>query len=607
VALMGLGAGTRLGPYEIQAPLGAGGMGEVYRARDTRLRRDVAIKVLPAAMAASREALARFEAEALAVAALSHPNILALYDVGIEQDVSYAVLELLDGETLRARVSRDGRLPLAKALDYGLQFARGLAAAHERGFVHRDIKPENLFLTRDGRAKILDFGIAVRDPAHRRLAPDETVTADLPETAAGTAGYMAPEQIRGEPATFRSDLFALGVVMVEMIAGANPFRRETVPETLTAVLREQPPSLARVGAAPPALGLVIERCLEKLPADRPESTRDLALFFEAQLADRAAVSGSSGAGSASAAVQEATRRLHGRVTTAVCAALLGLTLVAWALVGWLATRAVAPALAASLDRAAGIVQRVNGERLAQMHLTARLVASFPELKALFDTDPATVRDYLLTYQQRNPGTPVLVALDRAGRQIARTDTAGGATDGGPPWLEPLLASDMPAAVLDLDGRPHHVALAPAEAGGTVFGFVAAASPVDGQFAQTLREATAGDTIILAAGQTLASTLRPGLTPWQSLEEWRASGGHPDETLEMTLGPERVAAREIPLAGSAPLSAVVLAAYGEALVPFQSIRTGILLLGAIAAAVVLVAGRVLPKARARKSARGPQRE
>src|SRR5216683_3021489 len=261
---MALSAGVRLGPYEILAPLGAGGMGEVYRARDPRLNREVAIKVLPERLANDPQALARFESEAKAVAALSHPNILAIFDVGADQGVTYAVTELLEGETLRSHLGR-AALPWRKAVEIGIAIVDGLAAAHSKGIVHRDLKPENLFLTSDGRVKILDFGLA------RSIAPSTCDPADAPtltqeNVILGTAGYISPEQLRGKPADARSDIFSLGCVLYEMVAGRRAFSRETRGQTLAAILEAQPPELATMGKQVPAgLENVIAQCLEKNP------------------------------------------------------------------------------------------------------------------------------------------------------------------------------------------------------------------------------------------------------------------------------------------------------------------------------------------------------
>ena len=217
---MPLAPGTILGQYEIRAPLGAGGMGEVYRAHDTRLDREVAIKVLPESLTSDTDRLRRFEQEARAAAALNHPNILAVYQMATEGNVSYMVTELLDGETLRDRLRR-GPIPLRKAVDYGVQIAHGLGAAHEKGIVHRDLKPENLFVTKDGRVKILDFGLAKLIPTPAASADGGTVTLEEtePGVVMGTVGYMSPEQVRGQTADPRSDIFAFGAVLYEMVAG----------------------------------------------------------------------------------------------------------------------------------------------------------------------------------------------------------------------------------------------------------------------------------------------------------------------------------------------------------------------------------------------------
>jgi serine/threonine-protein kinase len=277
---VGLSPGSRLGPYEIVAPLGAGGMGEVYRARDTRLERDVAVKVLPESLLADAEALARFEREAKLVAALSHPNILAIHDVGSDAGASYAVTELLEGETLRDRMNA-APVPLRKAVNYGRQIARGLAAAHGRGIVHRDLKPENVFVTSDGHVKILDFGLARRDaPAATGGSEAPTLARTIPGTILGTVGYMSPEQVRGEAADHRTDIFSLGVVLYELVFGESAFRAETSVETMAAILREDPVGLRRRGAAPQEIVRILARCLEKRPEERFQSASDLAFVLQ---------------------------------------------------------------------------------------------------------------------------------------------------------------------------------------------------------------------------------------------------------------------------------------------------------------------------------------
>jgi Tol biopolymer transport system component len=279
---MALSAGDRLGPYEIVAPLGAGGMGEVYRAHDARLDRSVALKVLPPALSADRSRLGRFEQEARAVARLSHPNVLSVYDVGQEDGSPYLVTELLEGETLRQRL-RAGPLPVGKALDYGAQIARGLAAAHERDIVHRDLKPENVFVTTDGVVKILDFGLARL--TDRGVGPEgqklPTVTwHTAPGTVMGTVGYMSPEQVRGETADGRSDLFALGAVLYEMLSGRPAFERGGSVEILNAILHDEPPAFPAEREVPVALDRLVRRCLEKRPEERIQSARDLGFDLE---------------------------------------------------------------------------------------------------------------------------------------------------------------------------------------------------------------------------------------------------------------------------------------------------------------------------------------
>ena len=273
---MSLAPGSALGPYTLRAELGRGGMGEVYRAHDTRLDRDVAVKVLPAAVADDPEALARFEREAKAIAALSHPNVLSIYDVGRERGVSYVVTELLDGDTLRVRLE-GGALPPRKAIAYATQLVDGLAAAHARGIVHRDLKPENVFITRDDRVKLLDFGLALVAEV-REAGPEAKTRLDVtrPHTVLGTVGYMSPEQVRGERADARSDLFAFGVVLYEMLTGRQAFAAGSAAETMSAVLRDDPAPLIEGGAPVPGqLDRLVRRCLEKVPDERFQSARDL--------------------------------------------------------------------------------------------------------------------------------------------------------------------------------------------------------------------------------------------------------------------------------------------------------------------------------------------
>lgn len=275
---MSLSGGARLGPYEILSPLGAGGMGEVYRARDTKLDREVAVKVLSENLARDPAALARFEREAKAVAALSHPNILAVHDFGQSDGTTYAVMELLEGESLRQRLA-EGPLPQKKAVDIAREIALGVAAAADKGIVHRDLKPENLFLTADGRVKILDFGLArqVVLPSGSDTHSPTAVHVSEPGMVLGTAGYMSPEQLRGQPADSRSDIFSLGAVLYEMLAGRRAFGGDTAIEAMNAILKEDPPELSRPDRPiAPALARIVAHCLEKRPEDRFQSARDLA-------------------------------------------------------------------------------------------------------------------------------------------------------------------------------------------------------------------------------------------------------------------------------------------------------------------------------------------
>jgi Tol biopolymer transport system component len=305
-----LNPGTRLGPYELRSLIGSGAMGDVYRARDTRLDRDVAVKVLPSAFARDPDRLARFEREARAVAAINHPNILAVHDIG-SADVTdasgstvratYMITELLDGDTLRARLAQ-GPLPVRKSVDVAIQVARGLSAAHDRGIVHRDLKPENIVLLRDGHVKILDFGLAKQSPGAAAPGDQRTMVATDAGTVMGTVGYMAPEQIRGDGADPRSDLFALGVVLYELASGRRAFDRPTPAETMTAILREDPPDLTSATAAvSPALDRVVRHAIEKDAGDRFQSARDFAFALQA-------INDAVSSGAASAAAGVAARR-----------------------------------------------------------------------------------------------------------------------------------------------------------------------------------------------------------------------------------------------------------------------------------------------------------
>jgi TolB-like protein/Flp pilus assembly protein TadD len=303
---MTLEAGTRLAAYEILAPLGAGGMGEVYRAKDTRLGREVAVKVVSERLMDGPNALARLEREARAVAALSHPNIVAVHDFGREGGIAFAVMELLEGEPLD-RILASEHFPWRKALEIAASIADGLASAHARGVVHRDLKPANIFITRDGLIKILDFGLAKQDPFRSTLhsavptVPGETE----PGAVLGTVGYMSPEQVKGDPADHRTDIFSLGCVLYEILAGRKPFRGDTPAETLAAILRDQPSEWADVGREiPPRVDALVRRCLEKNPNDRFQSARDLAFGLRELLRDSETLS----SGARMAAISATVRR-----------------------------------------------------------------------------------------------------------------------------------------------------------------------------------------------------------------------------------------------------------------------------------------------------------
>jgi serine/threonine protein kinase/Tol biopolymer transport system component len=291
---MSLSAGTPLGPYEIVGLLGAGGMGEVYRARDSRLQREVAIKIVASGTATDADRLARFEQEARATAALNHPNIVGVFDIGQSEHGPYIVSELLDGEALRERLGR-GRVPVRTALDIAVQVTRGLAAAHDRGIVHRDLKPDNIFITKDGHAKILDFGLAKLQETMPAIGHAETVATIQspartgPGLLLGTVGYMAPEQVRGEPADHRSDIFALGCVLYELLAGRRAFGGASHVETMNAILTIDPAEIGADGSAPisGSVDRVLRRCLEKDPGQRFQSSRDLAFALEAVADSRA--------------------------------------------------------------------------------------------------------------------------------------------------------------------------------------------------------------------------------------------------------------------------------------------------------------------------------
>ncbi len=331
---MALSAGIKLGPYEILAPLGAGGMGEVYRARDPRLGREVAIKVLPAGYYSDPERLRRFEQEARATAALNHPNILALFDIGRQDDCPYIVSELLNGKSLRMRLLA-GPVPARRAIEYALQILRGLAAAHDHGIFHRDLKPENIFLTHDGQVKILDFGLA------KLTLPEPSTMAGLSAgptldsvtghgVLLGTLGYMSPEQVRGAGIDARSDLFSFGAVLYEMLSGQRAFESETTADTISAILKEDPPDFAATASdVPPTLERVVRHCLEKDPAARFQSARDIAFDLE-------------GLSSISSSIPAAPVSMQKTRKSWLVPALSSLTTALMLVVGWLIVRLSAP-------------------------------------------------------------------------------------------------------------------------------------------------------------------------------------------------------------------------------------------------------------------------
>jgi len=282
---MPLAPGTRLGPYEILAPLGAGGMGEVYRAKDSRLGREVAVKVLPASFSDDQDRLRRFEQEARAAGVLNHPNLTAVYDVGLQDGAPYVVSELLEGETLRNRLAGGAFTP-RRAIGHALQIAQGLAAAHEKGIVHRDLKPENIFVTSDGRVKILDFGLAKLTQPEKANASQTNLPTVTPGTEAGvvlgTLGYMSPEQVRGKPADARSDIFSFGAILYEMLSGRRAFHADTAADTISAILTRDPADLSETNRRiPEALDRIVRHCLEKSSEARFHSASDIAFDLEA--------------------------------------------------------------------------------------------------------------------------------------------------------------------------------------------------------------------------------------------------------------------------------------------------------------------------------------
>ena len=403
---MSLTAGTKLGPYEILAPLGAGGMGEVYRARDRRLGREVAIKVLPEGLATDPDALARFEREAQAVAALSHPHLIALHDVGRERGVVYAVMELLEGETLRERLRR-GALPPQKAGAYAVQIAEGLAAAHAKGIIHRDLKPANIFLTRDGSLKILDFGLAKLTQPVVAPTGDTTALTAAAGTAVGavlgTAGYMSPEQVRGKPVDPRSDLFSFGAVLYEMLTGERAFPGTTTADTMAAILTKDPPPLSGLPGISPALERIVTRCLEKEPDARFYSAHDLAFDLQA-LTDLAP----SGADRAAKGLAGLIRRGH-LVRRMAIAAVPAMLVAAVAL--WVARPKPSLSFAPRDWVLVADVRNETGEPVFDRSLFTALTVSL-EQSAHANVFPRARVAAALTRMKRDPGSPVDAEIGR---------------------------------------------------------------------------------------------------------------------------------------------------------------------------------------------------
>jgi eukaryotic-like serine/threonine-protein kinase len=461
-----LAPGSTLGPYTIAEPLGSGGMGVVYRAKDVRLNRDVALKVLASHLADHDTALVRFEREAQALAALSHPGIVAIYDVGRHDHVAFVVMEFLEGETLRARLAA-GPPGIRKAIDYAVQVAQALAAAHERGIVHRDLKPENVFVCPDGRVKVLDFGIVQLASASAAASAETIVAAATPRATApnmmvGTVGYMAPEQARGHLVDARADIFSLGAVLYEMVTGRRAFDAETPVDVLAAVLHRDPPDIDAELRVPTALDRIIRRCLEKRPEERFQSARDLAFALEG------VASGSSTQSAPAAA--EGTRRVP--VWTVAVAALV--SLAAGALGAGLMTRESSPAPSTSavrftFDANRGQVPEISvsptGRHLAWTEITSggrlgglwirRLDAAQPTL--LDDTPSSGTpiwspdgREVMILDESR------LVAIDveRGGRRIVAEFDSGALPLRGGDWLGQtlLLGTGNTIWVQDLGNR-----------------------------------------------------------------------------------------------------------------------------------------------------------
>jgi Tol biopolymer transport system component len=419
------GPGTILGDYEILSPLGAGGMGEVYRARDARLGREVAVKVLPVSFVRDPERLRRFEQEARAAAALNHPNILVVYQMGMQEDVPYLVSELLEGETLRARLSR-GPLPLRVAIDSGVQIARGLAAAHRKGIVHRDLKPDNLFLTKDGVVKILDFGLARVVPCEGEGTAAPTLGGQTsPGVLMGTVGYMSPEQVRGQTADHRSDIFSLSVVLCEMLTGRSTFQKPTTAETMAAILNENPPVLEELSATvPPGLQRVVQRGLEKDPDRRFQSAADLAFALEAL---------SDGSLSVLTELRSGLSRAEPQPRRGVKAVAAGAAILAvLAVLAWLELRTPAPPSTANYAQLThdGIQKSLIGTDGARLYISA-ITTAIQEIAAV------PVAGGELTKIEMPQPEMIPFHLSADGSQFVAIDVRGVPFQ-GPLWSVPVL-------------------------------------------------------------------------------------------------------------------------------------------------------------------------
>jgi len=437
--------GKTIGPYAIVDKLGEGGMGVVYKATDTRLDRQVAIKVLPAAFAQDGDRRARFEREAKAVAALSHPNILSIFDFGVHDGLAYAVTELLDGETLRERLAR-GPLPVRKAIEYAVQVARGLAAAHEKHLVHRDLKPENIFLLHDGQVKILDFGLARPAVSDGRSSAGATQEATAlspamtePGTVMGTVGYMAPEQVRGQATDARTDLFALGAVLYEMLTGQRAFHRDTSAETMTAILKEDPLELSATRAEiSPGLDRIVRHCLEKNVVERFQSARDVAFALDA-------LSGSAASTPAAAPPRTGKRRL----APVALAIIAGLAIAA---AGIAVGRATAPRAAAPMhftmktfepQSIANARFMPDGETIVfSSALTGNLVGLFEIRSGTLEARPfGSPQTHLLSVSSKGE-LAVITNATLIAQRLYKGTLARTTIEGSPrPWMEGVREAD----------------------------------------------------------------------------------------------------------------------------------------------------------------------